>query len=108
VLWALTLLAVTSWPNPGVPQVGHADKVVHALLYGVLGWLVARAEPTWLTPGRALPVLAAIAAFAALDEWHQTLVPGRSGSVDDWAADVVGAALALTLAAYRRRRAAPI
>ena len=109
VLWALTLVVLTSWPNPGVPQVGQGDKVVHALLYGVLAWLVARAEPRWAaSTARAVPVLAAIAAFAAVDEWHQRFVPGRSASVDDWAADCVGAALALTLAAVRRRRAASV
>ena len=107
VLWAVTLVVLTSWPNPGVPQVGQGDKLVHALLYGILAWLVARAEPRWIaSPTRAAPVFAALAAFAAADEWHQQYVPGRSASVDDWAADAVGAALALALAAVRRRRAA--
>jgi VanZ family protein len=40
----------------------------------------------------------AIAAFAAVDEWHQEFVPGRAADPIDWAADVVGAAAGLIVA----------
>ena len=106
-LWAAALVIVTSWPNPGVPQVGQADKLVHLLLYGILGWLVGRADRTLATVRRrAALTIAALACFAALDEWHQGFVPGRSASTADWAADVVGAAAGLTLITVSRRRAA--
>ena len=106
-LWATALVTATSWPNPDVPQVGHGDKLVHLLLYGILAWLLARAEPTLATIRRraALTTLG-LACFAALDEWHQDFVPGRSASTADWAADTVGAAAGLGLAAALRRRAA--
>ena len=81
-LWAAALLTATSWPNPHVPEVRAGDKVVHALLYGGLAWLVARAEPRLVR--RAAPLallLAALAAFGAFDEWHQQFIPGRSASV---------------------------
>jgi len=89
-------------PSTGVP---HVDKVVHFFLYAVLGLLAARAveAPT----GRLRPLLltlAAVAAFAALDEWHQTFVPGRSADVADWAADVIGASAGLLLLAARTPR----
>ena len=104
-LWAAALLVATSWPGQRLPQVGEGDKVVHALMYGGLAWLVARAEP--LVVRRALPfvlVLAAPSAFGAVEEWHQQFVPMRSASVGDWLADTTGAALGLLAAAARHRR----
>ena len=103
-LWAAVLLVSSSWPNPGVPQFGHGDKVVHALLFGVLAWLVGRAWSS-LGPSRVALSFAGIAAFAALDEWHQAFIPGRSASVADWIADVGGAAVGLLAVAARRRAA---
>lgn len=35
--------------------------------------------------------------YAALDEWHQTFVPGRGGKVSDVAIDVIGIAIAVWL-----------
>ena len=107
LLWAAALIIATSWPNPDVPQVGQGDKLVHLLLYGILAWLIARAEPSLATMlRRAALTLLGLACFAALDEWHQSFVPGRSASTADWAADVVGAAAGLTVIAVRPRRAA--
>jgi len=37
------------------------------------------------------------AAYGALDEWHQSLVPGRDPSVGDWVADAVGVVLGFLL-----------
>jgi VanZ family protein len=37
----------------------------------------------------------AAAGIAALDEWHQQFVPGRSASLGDWVADVAGAGIIL-------------
>jgi VanZ family protein len=105
-LWAALLIALTSWPNPPVPQVGQGDKLVHVLLYGILAWLVARAAPrVTASPGPAAAALLGLLAFAAVDEWHQGLVPGRSASAADWVADAMGVALALLLFAARRRAA---
>ena len=35
--------------------------------------------------------------YGALDEWHQSLVPGRDVSVGDWVADSAGVILGLLL-----------
>ena len=92
--WAAVILVLTSIPVPSTPvdDVLGLDKLVHLVLYGVLGALAARAART---PSRArLPLLAALGAvilFAAADEWHQALVPGRSADPLDWVADAVGA-----------------
>lgn len=107
-LWALAILVATSWPNPNVPQVGRGDLIVHLLLYAGLGLLAARAAlaETRHTARAALLVAVAASAFGALDEWHQRFVPGRSASVDDWAADSLGGALGALAALARRVRPA--
>ena len=106
-LWAAALLTATSWPSPHVPEVRGGDKVVHAALYGGLAWLIARAEPRLVRRATSLAlVLVALSAFAAVDEWHQLFIPGRSADVADWLADTVGAALALLAAAVSRRQPA--
>ena len=35
--------------------------------------------------------------YGALDEWHQSFVPGRDASVGDWVADSAGVILGLVL-----------
>ena len=109
-LWCVVILVATSWPGsslPAVPSIPHVDKLVHGGLYGALGLLLARAAG----PGRSTRwwgrAAAAIAAGAALDEWHQAWIPGRSPDVADWGADVVGAlvgVVTLGMARWRRER----
>jgi VanZ family protein len=105
--WAAVIVAVTAAPAstlPAAPLVPGADKLVHAVLFGALTWfaLQARARdrearmPQWA-------LVAAIAVFAAGDEWMQHFVPGRGADVADWIADMVG-----TLVAVRLFAAAPM
>ena len=97
-LWAAVILVLTSWPSPSIPISGLGlDKVAHLGMYLVLGVLVGRALPA--RSGRSALIAAAIvlALFAALDEWHQILVPGRTASVWDWVADVLGILLGLLI-----------
>lgn len=106
VWWVLVILVITSWPGSAVastPVFPHADKGLHAAMYGVLGWLVGRA---WnQVPWRrfAWSVLA-IGAFAAVDEWHQQFVVRRSADRYDWLADVVGAVGGMSLVRARQRQ----
>ena len=108
VAWAAVLLTSSSIPNPDVPQLWAGDKVVHAVLYGVLAWLVVRAlEPASRTPRALAAVLAGLLVFGWADEWHQQFIPGRSQSAADWLADGTGAALAIFTASARSRREQP-
>jgi VanZ family protein len=112
--WAGFIVGLTSVPGRDVPEVGvpHVDKLVHFLLYAILGFLLARSLRDG-TPGarprlafRALvPWIACIALYAAADEWHQRWVPGRSADLLDWYADVAGGTVALLLAARPVARA---
>jgi VanZ family protein len=75
------------------------DKVAHFAAYGVLGSLVgliaAEARHNWRRTFP--PALAAIAAFALLDETTQPMF-GRDAEAFDWVADVIGAAAGLAAA----------
>ena len=93
------------------PVAALNDKVLHALLYSALGlalaWGRARSSPP---PPHYLLLLAGYL-YGALDEWHQSFVPGRTPEFGDWVADVVGVTLGyaagLLLFRWRRDRAHP-
>ena len=73
--------------------------------YGILGLLLLRGWRATLARTRgwnwrpAIFAWLATAAVAAMDEWHQSFIPSRTGSVRDVALDSV-AALGFLLAAY--------
>ncbi|MBK8249200.1 MAG: VanZ family protein [Gemmatimonadetes bacterium] len=97
--WALGIVCVTSVPGSSVPRgptFPGIDKVIHGAMYFGLGRAAARASN-----GVRWGVLVAVGTFAALDEAHQRWIPGRSGDVADWAADMAGATLGI--AAFRAR-----
>ncbi|MEO5960176.1 MAG: VanZ family protein [Opitutaceae bacterium] len=85
------------------PDVDNIDKVTHFAVFGLIGTLVGRLGRGWKA---AVWSWLAVAAFGALDEWHQSYVPGRSPEFADWIADAAGAAVAIALyngwAGYRR------
>jgi VanZ family protein len=101
LLWAAFILILTSIPGSHipVPPFRYFDKVVHLAIYGVLGWLTARA---WTNGSRAsaaaLAAIIVVSCFGAFDEWHQQFIPQRSMELLDWAADTTGAALGAILA----------
>lgn len=95
-IWAVFIGVLTSWPNPralgALPP--DSDKLGHLAMYAVLGYLVFRALEH--SPSRLAAFTLAVAlcaAWGALDEWHQVLVPGRAAEFADWMADAVGGAI---------------
>ena len=99
--WAGVILVLTSWPSPSLGGVvSGADKIAHLVLYGILGFLVARALPLPRTRLNLLAALASMTVFGMLDELHQRWIPGRDSSIADWAADILGASLGLLAATY--------
>jgi VanZ family protein len=99
-------------------------KIGHGLGYGVLSLLMLRAwwatlmlprsatrlpswtamVTTWSARAAVLALLSA-AATAGLDEWHQSFLPGRAGTLRDVALDTMAAALVqLVIVAARAAR----
>lgn len=91
---AALILAASSRSTVAGPRIPYFDKVVHFSVYGLLGTLVCRQSHD---VRGAVWSLAAVAAFGASDEWHQSFVPGREAEVADWIADTAGAAVAIFL-----------
>ncbi len=84
---------MSSQPGSGLPlPFPHADKVVHGVLYGVLG-----AGILWALKSSTRRDLAVAVGLASLygitDEFHQSFVPGRTPDLVDWVADSAGALL---------------
>jgi VanZ family protein len=104
--WAVCILILTSLPGSifgGIHAPRDSDKLVHFILYGVLGLLAARAALSARPGMRVLiPLLCAILLLAMVDELHQHFIPGRSMDVHDWMADALGAAVGMALAVTRR------
>jgi thioredoxin 1 len=101
--WAGLILVGTSIPRLQVtgPDIVGLDKVTHLVAYGILSLLLMRG----FRRCQCWPILAAAAwtvalggVFGALDEWHQSFIPGRSMDVWDFVADFTG--LILGVAAF--------
>ena len=70
-------------------------KLIHFAEYALLCFLWWRAFATITSPGRAALIAFLMSSgYAITDEYHQTFVGGRHGSVLDWAIDTAGAATA--------------
>jgi VanZ family protein len=95
-----------SQPIPVGPPFPHADKVAHLGIYAVLAGLAARALLGLGQGGRRAVWLAIVlcSLYGALDEWHQSFVPGRDPDPLDWAADTAGAGLGAALVVVLPRR----
>lgn len=105
------LFCVMHFPKARLPGVVPAeDKVAHLLAYGLLAFLLWKfAEALRRGPvdaGFRWRALLLLSAYAVIDEYLQKFV-GRSASVGDWLADVVGAATMIAFLDWRRRAAAP-
>jgi VanZ family protein len=121
ILWMGGIFMLSAIPSFGLPPASAyagydhpLRKFAHVLEYAGLTLLLYRAfrlhvhrpSQAWLLAG----LVAAL--YAASDEWHQTLVPGRDGTARDVAIDGIGVIGACLLSAlrgvqetWRRRRA---
>lgn len=88
------------FPVEAPPWAFFADKVVHAVIFGLLGYLFLRA---WLRAqwnhinGNACVLTVFFVLFYGIsDEVHQIYVPNRTSSIGDIIADVTGAVIVVT------------
>src|SRR6185436_2762225 len=125
VPWPLALVLLVAWGSLIWDLSSHRAPLVtstsaywellsnlaHAPLFGILTLLTAalvlrERGDDWPRPStarRAL-VLAVVLAYGLCDEWHQTHVPGRDGSLLDALTDLVSATLVLWIVATLARR----
>jgi VanZ family protein len=102
LLWVLVLFFLSELRE--IPDGLQAFTVIppllaHVIVYAILGvalgwgrWLSGGRDGARRSPSHAL-LLGLGYLYGALDEWHQGFVPGRTPSVVDWMADVVGVTL---------------
>lgn len=88
-----------------VPLPAWYDKVLHAIVFGILAVLAYRAflHQSSVRALAAHPAAMAIifaTIYGALDEYHQSFVPGRTMDAWDVAADVLGAIVATMIIKY--------
>jgi VanZ family protein len=96
-LWMGAIFALSSIPSISTPFEGGYDftfkKFAHVIVYGILTALLYGALRIHIRhKGYALlTALLLSVLYAFSDEWHQTFVPGRKGTLRDVAINAVGA-----------------
>jgi VanZ family protein len=109
--WAFAILVVSSLPGNRIPAIGlwQWDKAAHFFEYAVLAallfqycsvrWSVVTPRIWWLCMGIG-------ETFGALDEAHQTLIPFRTCTWQDFTADSAGICAGLFFMYFIGRKAA--
>lgn len=109
IFWAITLFLLSKLstvPHVDSPEIPHLDKIVHYAYFMSGAFFLTthillnygnRSHPTI----RILFPIFFFAVAGALDEYHQTFTPGRSGNDPfDWLADFLGVITGTFLAHY--------
>lgn len=101
-LWMAAIFVVSGTPSERIPRIGAWDLLLkkggHMAAYALLAFLWVRPWQHRLPAARAgCLALVLTVLYAISDEYHQTFVPGRDGSVTDVLVDAAGACLALWL-----------
>ncbi len=96
-LWAAVLFLLSELPGTIVGLPSGTDKLVHGGLYLILGLSLAWGKGRTGSGAPVVLLLLMGMGYGALDEWHQSFVPGRDVSVGDWVADSAGVMLGLLL-----------
>lgn len=111
LLMMSAIFGFSSIPSKDVPDFGLLDLIVkkggHALGYGLLALFYLRGlkgeneviAARWFYLAWVLAVL-----YSATDEFHQSFVPGRHPALADVMIDALGAALALFLFHWFRKK----
>jgi VanZ family protein len=108
VLYAV-ILAGSSVPGENIPKVFQLtpDKLIHFVEYFVFTFFLARAlvARTDMKRSHVWAICLAVGwAAAALDEFYQSFVPGRTPDYRDWLIDAAGvwAGVALLLSWWKK------
>lgn len=97
ILLCLAIFVQSSFPSPDqLPHWHNSDKLLHAIVYGILAALFFRAfyfqtNQRWRSVWIFLVSALVSGLYGLSDEWHQSFVPARSADWVDWLADMLGA-----------------
>jgi VanZ family protein len=84
---------------------GVTRKIAHLAEYALLGILAARAfrgsSREWLSRRWFVASLALVIVYALADEYHQSFVPSRTGTIYDSLIDIAGGFAALIVVRHR-------
>ena len=110
LLYCLFIYWLSDQPSLPAPEwFEHQDKLHHAGAYFMMAVLAWRCFQH--LPGSpiilALLSLGFCSLYGVSDEWHQSFVDGRTSDISDWAADTLGAGLAVILL-YKLRKQHPV
>lgn len=98
-------------PPPVQPPGIEPDKLLHAVAFGILAWLVYRALrfelPAQGTKQRALTAALVATLVGGLLELYQAALPNRTADLIDFAADALGAFAAAGLLVRLERARTP-
>jgi VanZ family protein len=106
--WMGVIFALSAIPSLASPFYPFYDfilrKLAHVTIYAVLTIFLFRAFRLHVASSNHAWLLAGLVAglYAISDEWHQTFVPGREGTVRDVAIDGVGVMGACILSSLMR------
>lgn len=101
VIYWIALFVLTTIPVEDMPHFfDNQDKVEHFVAYGVLAFLLTLAlifqkRSNILSSRAFLFAFIFILAYGAVDELHQSFVPGRYCDIYDWFADSIGGSLGI-------------
>jgi VanZ family protein len=100
VIWILSSQSTLPQPK-GILGI---DKVQHLAAYAVLAFCIGFriSSAGWKRRPAFFFFLTAVlaSAYGAVDEFHQSFVPGRDASVWDWIADALGAVIGAAIAFF--------
>lgn len=85
--------------QPSVPlpdSFPYFDKIIHAVTYFVMASLTCRCF-SYFSKKTCYQTILFCMLFGATDEWHQSFIVGRLADPYDWAADTLGATIAVLL-----------
>lgn len=102
--WLAAIFVQSSFPASAYPEIEffNADKIVHILVYGLLGALcyislIHQKKFKLLESSPYIFTLLFCSFYGFSDEFHQYFVPNRDANVYDWIADAAGVILIIVI-----------
>lgn len=93
ILWLILIWMLSSIPGKDLPtgKIFSWDKLAHWMIYLILCLLINRCiRGMKIGKGNARLIYFFVLISAALDEYHQSYIPGRSVTYYDFAANAMG------------------